>query len=569
VKRPNARKVSTSGPSVGDLQKQLDALSGELKEAREQQTATAEVLQVINSSPGDLAPVFNVMLQKALSLCAAAFGQLVTFDGVSFRAAAWRGYEPGRGATAPLPGMALHQLVHGERIVHIPDITADDVYRSGNPVRRRLADEYGGRTAIWVALRKDEELLGAFVIFRTEVRPFSDKQIVLLQGFAAQAVIAMENARLLTETREALERQTATADILKVIASSPSDAQPVFEAMVNSAAKLFEPCGATITTLEEGKLHFNATAAIHPGFNVDTARAVYPIPFDPGRSPSARAILERRIIEISDTDAPDTPEFTSKAAAAGGFRSAVFVPLINEGNGIGTIILTHPQVGFRLSEKQLALVRTFADQAVIAIENVRLFDEVQAKTRDLEESLQQQTATADVLKIISRSAFDLQAVFDTLTTSAVDLLDAHSGTICVRDGDVFRYRSVAGGLLDRGAVALPAGSSRDAGTHNRFGASDPVGPDRADSRHSRGSGLCDTHADSHPEAYPKSHAQRAPARKGQDRGRDGAQPPATGTIHATRSGHPPDLRRPGGDRDRECAPVRRIAGANPGTFAIA
>jgi GAF domain-containing protein len=287
--RPRVRPSAT-------CKKQLDALSGELKEAREQQAATAEVLQVINSSPGDLAPVFDVMLQKALSMCAAAFGQLVTFDGVSFRAAAWRGYEPGPGATAPLPGIALHQLVHGERIVHIPDITADDVYRSGNPVRRRLADAYGGRTAIWVALRKDEELLGAFVIFRTEVRPFSDKQIALLQGFAAQAVIAMENVRLLTETRESLERQTATADILRVIAGSPSNVQPVFEAMVNSAAKLFEPCAATITTLKDGKLHFNATAALQPGFNIDAARAVYPIPFDPGRTPSARAILERRII---------------------------------------------------------------------------------------------------------------------------------------------------------------------------------------------------------------------------------------------------------------------------------
>ena len=139
VNRPNARKVSTSSPFVGDLQKQLDALRGELKEALQQQTATAEVLQVINSSPGDLVPVFDVMLQKALSLCGAAFGQLVTFDGVVFRAAAWRGYEPGPGATVPTPGMALHQLVHGERIVHIPDITADDVYRSGNPIRRRLA----------------------------------------------------------------------------------------------------------------------------------------------------------------------------------------------------------------------------------------------------------------------------------------------------------------------------------------------------------------------------------------------------------------------------------------------
>jgi signal transduction histidine kinase len=427
VKRPNARKVSTSGPSVGDLQKQLDALGGELKEAREQQTATVEVLQVINSSRRDLAPVFDVMLQKALSLCAAAFGQLVTFDGVSFRAAAWQGYEPGPGATAPLPGMALHQLVHGKRIVHIPDITADDVYRSGNPVRRRLADEYGGRTAIWVALRKDEELLGAFVIFRTEVRPFSDKQIALLQGFAAQAVIAMENARLLTETREALERQTATADILKVIAGSPSNVQPVFEAMVNSAAKLFEPCAATITTLKDGKLHFNATAALQPGFNIDAARAVYPIPFDPGRAPSARAILERRIIEIPDTDAPDTPEFTRKAAAAGGFRSAVFVPLINEGNGIGTIILSHPQVGFRLSEKQLALVRTFADQAVIAIQNTRLFNETT-------QALEQQTATADILKVIASSPDDVQPVFRAIAERSNQLVGGLS-TAVFRIGD--------------------------------------------------------------------------------------------------------------------------------------
>src|SRR5579864_9393884 len=153
--RPSRRKTperSTAVPSIAHLQKQVRTLTRELKEAREQQTATAEVLQVINSSPGGLAPVFDVMLQKALSLCGAAFGQLVTFDGVAFRAAAWRGYEPGPGATTPLPGMALHQLVRGEQIVHIPDITADDVYRSGNPVRRRLADEYGGRTAIWVAV---------------------------------------------------------------------------------------------------------------------------------------------------------------------------------------------------------------------------------------------------------------------------------------------------------------------------------------------------------------------------------------------------------------------------------
>jgi GAF domain-containing protein len=198
-------------------------LLAETREALEQRTATAEVLQVINASPGDLAPVFDAMLQKALSLCRAAFGQLVTFDGAVFRAAAWCGYEPGSGATTPTPGMALYQLAHGEEIVHIPDITADDVYRSGNAVRRRLADEYGGRTAIWVALRKDSALLGAFVIYRTEVRPFTARQIALLQNFAAQAVIAIENARLITETREALEQRTATAEILEVINRSPAD----------------------------------------------------------------------------------------------------------------------------------------------------------------------------------------------------------------------------------------------------------------------------------------------------------------------------------------------------------
>jgi len=175
----------------------------ETREALEQQTATAEVLQVINSSPGDLAPVFDAMLQKALSLCEASFGVLVTFDGVVFRNAAWLGYEPLPSSTVtPTSGMALYQLVHGEQIVHIPDITADDVYRSGNAVRRRLADEFGGRTAIWVALRKDATLLGAFVIYRTEVRPFSVKQIALLQNFAAQAVIAIENARLLSELHQ-------------------------------------------------------------------------------------------------------------------------------------------------------------------------------------------------------------------------------------------------------------------------------------------------------------------------------------------------------------------------------
>jgi two-component system NtrC family sensor kinase len=196
---------------------------------------------------------------------------------------------------------------------------------------------------------------------------------------------------------EVTAQQVATAEILKVIASSRSDVQPVFEAIVDSAARLFEPCGATITTLKDGQLHWNATAATLPDFDIERAKAVYPIPFDPERAPSARALLERRTIEIPDIAAPDTPEFTRKAAAAGGFRSIIFVPLIKQDKGIGTIILTHLRAGFKLSEKQLALVRTFADQAVIAIENVRLFDEVRARTKELAASLDELRTAQDRL----------------------------------------------------------------------------------------------------------------------------------------------------------------------------
>jgi GAF domain-containing protein len=237
-------------------------LIAEQTEALEQQTATAEVLQVINASPGDLTPVFDAVLDKALRLCDANFGQLTTFDGVGFRAAAWQGFppEPNRpvATTPPTPGMALYRLVHGEKVVHVPDITADEVYRSGNSGRRRLADEFGARTAIWVALKKDTTLLGAFVIYRTEVRPFSGKQIALLQSFAAQAVIAMENARLITEQREALEQQTATAEVLQVINASPGNLAPVFDAMLQKATDLCAAAFGILWTFD-GE-HYHAVA---------------------------------------------------------------------------------------------------------------------------------------------------------------------------------------------------------------------------------------------------------------------------------------------------------------------
>ncbi len=433
------------GRSVAELEARLELRTKELDQALEQQKATAEVLQVISNSSGDLPLVFDTMLDKAMYLCGAEFGVIAVYDGMIFRTAATRGlpekYVAFRAQSTGDygPGTAPFQHLQGEPLVHIVDLMDSDAYRAGEPNRRALVELGGARCLLCVPLLSERRVIGCVMIFRQEARPFGDRQITLLKDFSAQAAVAIQNARLFDETKEALQRQTATADILKVIASSPDDVQPVFEAIVNSAAKLFEPCGATITTLKDDKLHWNATAATLPGFDTDRAKAIYPIPFQPDRAPSARAMLERRIIEIPDTGAPDTPELTRKAAAAGGFRSITFVPLINQDKGIGTIILTHLRAGFELSQDQLVLVKTFADQAVIAIENARSFKEVQDRTNDLSESLQQQTGTADVLKVISRSAFDLDTVLKSLVVTATRLCDTEHGQIFRREGEIYRY----------------------------------------------------------------------------------------------------------------------------------
>ena len=415
----------------------------ERDEAQAQVAAMAKVLGVINGSSGELVPVFDTMLEEAMHICDAAFGMLVTYDGEKFRTAAVRGvpakYAEFRRSNPPSygPGTSPARLLAGERRVHVIDLKAEDIYRAGEPNRRALVDLGGARTVLSVPLLKGGAMLGLFAIYRQEVRPFSEKQIALLENFAAQAVTALENARLLNETREALERQTATADILKVIASSPSDVQPVFEAIASSANRLIGGFSSTVFRFIDGIAHLKAFTPTTPKAD-EVLRSTFPRPV--ADFPPFQMAQAGKVAQIPDTEA--LSDEILNIARARGFRSMLFSPLMNNDESIGFIAVTRIQPG-AFADHHVQLLQTFADQAVIAISNVGLFKEVQERTRDLSESLQQQTATADVLKVISRSTFDLQTVLETLIKSAVELSGANRGSIFLREGDVFPLKAAS------------------------------------------------------------------------------------------------------------------------------
>jgi len=402
----------------------------ETREALEQRTATAEVLQVINSSPGALTPVFDAMLEKATNLCEAAAGTFWIFESGRYRGVAFRGMPEAFVDFAcetrePGPAIPMGGITRGDRFVHALDLQMGEGYRTGDPLARIAVDTAGVRTMLAIPLRKEGNLLGQFSVYRREVRPFSDKQIALLQNFAEQAVVAMENARLITETREALEQQTATAEVLGVINSSPGDLAPVFDAILEKAHSLCGVATGALSLTDGGVARTMAIRGAPRAYAEAMGQPFRP----PPESPIARIMQGAPFVQI-----PDMAELARKnpddsrgqAVAAAGLRTSLFLPLRREGEMIGYITAYRREVR-PFASKEIALLQNFAAQAVIAIENARLLTETR-------EALEQQTATGEILRVVSGSQSHIQPVFEAIVESASKLCAAELSAVARYDG---------------------------------------------------------------------------------------------------------------------------------------
>ena len=445
-KRRKARAAVRRRDSPAAASRETVALlKRERDEALEQQRATAEVLRVISSSPGELEPVFQTILENAARICQAQFGTLNLYDGSAFRTVALHNppsqFALRLGAVIrPHPESGLAHVARTTQIAHIDDLRTRQPFLEGNEAVVDLVDLSGARTLLIVPMLNAGKLVGAISIYRQEVRPFADRQIDLVKNFAVQVVIAIENTRLFDaeqqrtrELTESLEQQTATSEVLRVISSSPGELEPVFDAMLENATRICEAKVGTLFLYDGGD--FRAVAVHGESDYADWFRR------DPmarvreqSGSPLDRLTRTKQVIHILDLRQEqsyiDGNDRMVSLVETAGARTHLVVPMLKDRELVGAIVIYRQEVK-PFTEKQIALVQNFAAQAVIAIENSRLLNELRQRTDDLSESLEQQTATSEVLRVISSSPGELEPVFKTILESATRICEAKLGAMAL------------------------------------------------------------------------------------------------------------------------------------------
>jgi signal transduction histidine kinase/DNA-binding response OmpR family regulator len=431
-------RVGRTRESRAELEKKLEARTRELGEALEQQTATAEVLRVISGCPTDVQPVLDAVVASAARLCKALDATILLRDGDVVVPRAHSGpLGAPFGQRQPLNRRwVTGRAVLEARMIHVPDLLDSDEYPEG----KEMALRYGHRATLVVPLLRDETAIGAILVRRREAQPFSVKQIELVSNFAKQVLIAIENVRLLNELRESLQQQTATADVLKVISRSTFDLQAVLDTLTESAASLCRADRAAIRLAKKGAYHHVASY----GFTPEQKEYMKEHALKPDRgSVAGRVVLEGKAVHVVDTKADPEMRLTVGSGFAN-VRTVLGVPMLREGTPTGVLVLTRSTVE-PFSDKQIELVTTFADQAVIAIENVRLFDEVQARTRELAQSVEELRALGEVTQAVN-STLDLETVLSTIVAKAVQLSGTEGGAIYVFDEleQLFRLRATYG-----------------------------------------------------------------------------------------------------------------------------